>query len=34
LNDVFSSSGQANVDEDCDGADDYWIDDKEKENSD
>jgi len=41
LNDVFSSSGQANVDEDddihiedCDGADDYSIDDEEKENSD
>jgi len=43
LNDVLSSSGQANVDEDndddiniedCDGADDYSIDDKEEENSD
>jgi len=41
LNVVFSSSGQANVDEDddihiedCDGADDYSIDNEEKENSD
>jgi hypothetical protein len=43
LNDVLSSSGQANVDEDndddidiedCDGADDYSIDDEEEENSD
>jgi hypothetical protein len=44
LNVVLSSSGQANVDEDdddddihiedCDGADDYSINDKEEENSD
>jgi hypothetical protein len=41
LNIVLSSSGQANVDKDddihikdCDGADDYSIDDKEEENSD
>jgi hypothetical protein len=43
LNDVLSSSGQANVDEDndddidiedCDGAYDYSIDDEEEENSD
>jgi len=34
LNVVLSSSGQANVDEDCDEGDDYSIDDEEEENSD
>jgi hypothetical protein len=40
LNVVLSSSGQANIDEDdihiedCDGADDYSIDNEKEENSD